>query len=181
MSANSIVLEQVKEAGNSPQPFSDMMIMSGFFNLSVLSSSIRIMEEKMCNSSMTRNLISRTKLIGVEILENIIKHQDDDYSKFPFFKMYVRQNGIEIQAGNQVSTVTAKDLKSRIDKLESLSIDEIKRFYIQELSTGSISSEGNAGLGLITIYKRSNKNVRTYFRPIDDQTSYFTLEVKASL
>jgi Family of unknown function (DUF6272) len=179
MKENSLANEKIWQQNKSPETYTDMVVLSGFFSLPVVSSTIRIVEEKMTNAGIALSLISKTKLILVEVLENIIKHQDDSYRQNPFVKLYVTEEGIEILAGNQIDSTTAALLQQRIDKLDNLSGEEIQEFYMQQLAGGSLSEQGNAGLGLITIYKRSNKNVKSKISKIDDNHSYFTLEVKA--
>lgn len=165
---NSIFLE------NS---FSDLLIVSGFFNQDIVNSSIKIIEEKLINLNYSKNIITRTKLLSVEILENIYKHQKSVENIKPFFNLLIFENEIKIHSGNTISEKGYKFLSERLSFLSSTNDTVINDIYVNELLNGGLSIEGNAGLGLLTIFKRSKNKVSYNFEQLDDKNYFFDLKV----
>jgi hypothetical protein len=66
-------------------------------------------------------------------------------------------------------------LKDNIDKLNSLEKEELNNLYINKLREGTLTEEGDAGLGLIDIAKESNDKIRYNFSFVNDETSFVTI------
>ena len=68
----------------------------------------------------------------------------------------------------------------KIDYINSLDKDELKKFYKETLNNGTMSEKGGGGLGLIDIARRSGQKLQYKIREIDKDYSFFTLTVKIS-
>ena len=58
-----------------------------------------------------------------------------------------------------------------------MTLEELKNLYLDKLSVDEISESGNAGLGLISILNRSNKEAKHELVKISSEEYFFKLEV----
>ena len=83
-----------------------------------------------------------------------------------------------LQSGNVVTNINAEILKSRIDKLNTLDKQEMRRLYREQAKAenANVESKG-AGLGLIEIARRATSKIDYEFIPHGDGLSYFSMYV----
>ena len=83
-----------------------------------------------------------------------------------------------LQSGNVVTNINADILKSRIDKLNTLDKQELRRLYREQAKAENTNAESKGGgLGLIEIARRATSKIEYEFRPYGDGLSYFTMHV----
>lgn len=117
----------------------------------------------------------------VESLENVYKHQDiiEGNSNFlPRFSLVIVDDYIQICASNPISNIKMSGISERIEKVNHLDRLGLKDFYREIILHGSVSDKGGAGLGIVNIAKVTENKIEYRFDPIDDQYSYFTINVK---
>ena len=77
--------------------------------------------------------------------------------------------------GNVLPSAHIDDLKNKLDEINHLQPDEIRKVYRQMLSTAEFSNKGGAGLGLIEMAKKTGNKLDYDFVPLDNEYSYFIL------
>ena len=119
--------------------------------------------------------------IMVEVLENAYRHNFNTPEQNPQIKLSLIQNELHyaLTVGNRVGNNELKQLTNRIDKLNSLSIDEVKALYSKTIHEGHISEKGGAGLGLMKILRCSREPIKYTVEPIDSVGSNidFTISI----
>jgi len=85
-----------------------------------------------------------------------------------------------IYAGNYLSESSAIKLRDKLDAMLPMTSEQLHDLYLNQLSTGEISSKGGAGLGIIRILRESNQQIAYSFREISHGASFFSLQVKIS-
>ena len=119
--------------------------------------------------------------IMVEVLENAYRHNFNTPEQNPQIKLSLIQNELHyaLTVGNRVGNNELKQLTNRIDKLNSLSIDEVKALYSKTIHEGHISEKGGAGLGLMKILRCSREPIKYTVEPIDSVSSNidFTISI----
>ena len=119
--------------------------------------------------------------IMVEVLENAYRHNFNTPEQNPQIKLSLIQNELHyaLTVGNRVGNNELKQLTNRIDKLNSLSIDEVKALYSKTIHEGHISEKGGAGLGLMKIMRCSREPIKYTVEPIDSVSSNidFTISI----
>jgi len=118
----------------------------------------------------------------VEGLQNITHHQeeianDKEFEEYPGI-FAIQKNGDKyfISTGNIVANDKIDSLKSKLDVINSLSPEELKKFHREILSNGNISDKGGAGLGLIEMSRKSGNKLLYSFEHLNDQYTYFYLQ-----
>jgi len=112
----------------------------------------------------------------VECFQNIVRHGvvDSTYV-IPEGVFIIRNKGNVnyISSINYLSNDVVKPLKQTLDKLKSLSKDELKQFYLKTLVELPVSGKGGAGLGLIELARKSTFPLSYKFKKVNDKLSIF--------
>lgn len=180
MIENKFAYGSIKDVIDKGEPFNDLFIVYGHIEQSMVNSSINIIEDKLQNLKITKSLISKTKMLSVEIIQNIFKHQHLNPTIDPYFYMAICNDGIKLASGNSITISDYYFLNDSLKKYDLLSIEELKELYINKLSQGEITENGNAGLGILTIMSRSNKQSTHSLDKVSEDEYHFGLEVSIS-
>lgn len=135
------------------------------------------------NQRMTDTQCPKCKIrmfsIMVEALENAYRHNFNTPDQNPRIKVLLTQNGLHyaLTVGNRVGNTELKQLTNRIDKLNSLSIDDVKALYSKTIHEGHISEKGGAGLGLMKILRSSRQPIKYAIEPIDSDSSNIDITI----
>lgn len=168
---------------------------NGHLTAELIYSILDLIEMKLNNS--VRTTLTKKKVFGVmvECLQNLYHHnkgKDVSLAEIQSAKhtkvctihpstIIISQpesSYFEIKTGNFMVTNKVDRLKEKIDYINSLSSNQLKRFYQKSLKDGQISDKGTAGLGLIDIARKSKNKLQYSFIQIDNNHSYFCLNVK---
>jgi len=154
-------------------------IYRGQFNTDITDNILSLAEESLRLSEQKLKIKKRVYFVMVEGLQNITRHQDlttDDIPVKPgFFVLQRKKYSYYITTGNLINKKNIDVLKSQIEKVQSLSIEELNVYYKKHLKDGSVSEKGGAGLGLIEIARKSKGKLAFNFRRINDEYYYFYL------
>jgi hypothetical protein len=66
-------------------------------------------------------------------------------------------------------------------KINLLSIEELKDYYIETLNNEAFSGKGGGGLGMIDIARKSGQKIEYTFHPVDESYSFFSLMIHVTL
>jgi hypothetical protein len=167
--ANSSINKTLK----SNNLYSDLFILFGAVNKVVIFSSIKIIEEKLGQLNYGKSTITKAKLVAVELLENMLKHQLESASLNPYFSLSIFNGELQFTTGNCVSVTNYHFLNDKLKEYENMSSLDIKELYMKQLSEGDLDEKGNAGLGILTVMKKTNKRYDYDIEKISDQEYYF--------
>jgi uncharacterized protein (UPF0264 family) len=71
-------------------------------------------------------------------------------------------------------------LRDRIERVNSLTKDELRQYYREILDNNRISQKGGADLGMIDMARKSGQKLDFSFTQVNDKLSFFDLTVKVS-
>ncbi len=128
--------------------------------------------------------------IMVECLENIHKHGNslpEGEFEPEILKKYTSQFIFEIQGedyfirtGNIILNSTIENIKRKVDQVNQLDREGLKKLYEQVITKTTISKKGGAGLGIIDMALKSNNKIEYNFEKINKQLSYYEIKLKIS-
>lgn len=157
----------------------------GEINANIIADTLGLIEAKLAHE-MVGNLI-RKKIynVMVECLQNLYHHVDkispsESEPKMGAFILSKTNDGYRIATGNLVRNDKSAVIKEKIDKINSLSKEELKEFYKFVLNNQIFSEKGGGGLGLIDIARKTGNKLIYEFTPYNDEYSFFNLSVLVS-
>lgn len=169
-----------------------MLSFKGEVTSDLISSFLNIIEEKLDKSHESTKIKKRVFNVMVECLQNLYHHIDDispitdgnDTSlsgiKSAILLIWKEDSGYYIITGNHVLNESVNKLKSRLDKINSLSKDELKDLYQDILANQGFSDKGGGGLGMVDIARKSGEKLEYNFHPVNDKLSFFSLQINIS-
>ncbi len=154
----------------------------GFFSHNISKKILSLADVNIQKTLGPSTFQKRIYYIMVEGLQNITMHQDeieDALEKYPGIFSIQKQEGYYfITTGNLVLNEKIPPLKEKIEKINKLNKEELKKLHKEILRSGAISEKGGAGLGLIEMARKSGNKLVASFELVNDQYSYFYLQTR---
>ncbi len=158
----------------------------GYFNHNITKKILVLADKSIAKvtGETQATLQKRIYYIMVEGLQNITHHQDEiandrNFEKYPgIFAIQKSGEKYYITTGNIIANDKVDDLKSRLDVINSLDKEELKKYHREILTGGTISDKGGAGLGLIEMSRKSGSKLHYKFERLDDEYTYFYLQTQ---
>ena len=172
------VFEREKIRFENELGMSIMLSHCGYFSQDLVNGFTEGVEEMLISANEKKSLIKRVFSIMIEGLQNIRFHGEaDDFGKYyGLFFIAKNEEKIVIYFGSLVRDGVHLALNERLQKLNDLSDGDVKEHYLSILSDGKISTEGNAGLGFITMRMKSKSQLKYRFYSLSDCKQLFTFE-----
>lgn len=124
--------------------------------------------------------------VMVECLQNICKHADDVETGEPYrpghgiFIVGKSTGDYVITTGNVIANKRVEQIRSLLEKVNSLNPEELKELYKKQMRETRLSDKGGAGLGFIDIVKKTGNKLEYHFEPLNDLTSFFILKTNVT-
>jgi hypothetical protein len=161
-----------------------LLSFKGDITAELLTSILQIIESKMDNMQEEPKLRKKVYIVLVELLQNLYHHMDDpsleanaEMARTAIFMIGKENNHYNVITGNYIKNDRVPNLKKKMDEINSLTPEEVKEHYKRTLNNGQMSEKGGGGLGMIDIARRTGKPLFYDFVPINDNFSFFTLNV----
>ena len=162
-----------------------LLAYKGSISAELITNVLGVVESKLdhvIDKSITKKKIYN---ILVESLQNLYHHVDDLPNlinesmdiHFGIFVISKVDNAYQIRTGNFIINDKIQKLKERLDKIKSLSKEELKDLYKFVLNNQKFSDKGGGGLGLIDIARRTDGRVEFEFDEFNDDYSFFSLNI----
>ncbi len=146
------------------------------------------LESKLLDFNEHSKIRKKVYNVLVESLQNLYHHIDDIPSDFadqldPRFGILLvtkNDNNYKISTGNFITADKIKPLKSKIERINALSNEELKGLYKDILVNDKISEKGGGGLGLVDIARKTGNILEYEFKSFDNKYFFFILNVLVS-
>ncbi len=113
----------------------------------------------------------------VEGLENMQRHTEGPHRESGVAVLVDRGDGYRLLLGNALPVASAALLVHRIGVLNEMEEVDLKEHFLMLLANDGRTDRGGAGLGLITMARKSAKPLLAHSLRKDDHTAYFALEL----
>jgi hypothetical protein len=87
------------------------------------------------------------------------------------------EDGYFVASGNLIDNQDVAALTAKFEELADLDKTALKKRYKEEMRKPMLSESDGAGLGIIDMARRAKKPMKYTFAHLDDEVSFFTLEV----
>ena len=164
-----------------------LLSFKGVVTSDLLTSVLSIMESKMDYMEESPKTKKKVFNVLVECLQNLYHHIDGEdteknmeriEAKSALFMIAKKGDHFMIQTGNYIDRESGEELKYRLDTINGMDKEELKKYYQEVLGNGTMSDKGTAGLGMIDIARKSGNKLEYQFLPISDTNSFFCLNIK---
>ena len=166
-----------------------MLSFKGDITSELLTSILQIMESKLDNLQEEPKVKKKVYNVLVECLQNLYHHMDqvaftendnEIVSRSAIFMIGKVENEYSIITGNYILTSNVENLRTKLEKINAMTKEELKEYYKAVLNNGEMSMKGGGGLGMIDIARKTGEKLNFNFSPVDDKFSFFSLNIKIS-
>ncbi len=123
-------------------------------------------------------LRKRLMHVLVEAVDNLSRHALGILGDASFALLVRDSAGYRMATGNAVPFATGMLLAHRVEILNMMAREDLKEHYMKLLAGDARSSNGGAGLGLLTLARKSAGPLLASSDTLGPFTSYFTLEMR---
>ena len=162
------------------KPADILLIYEGKFTPQTTKSVLHLAERNI--DSIAEDPATKRKVFNilVECLQNVVKHgeklEHPEKGQVPVLMIGREEYQYLIISGNAMLAKSVKDLKARIDKINTLDKEGLKELYKVIMRNNTVSEKGGAGLGLIDMARKSGGPLDYDFTDIDHELCYFSLK-----
>ncbi|MBS1234074.1 MAG: hypothetical protein H6R34_638 [Bacteroidetes bacterium] len=143
-------------------------------------------EKKLDESNEESKTRKKIYNVLVESMQNLFHHIEEYHEGIsedldPKFGVVVieKENGLyKVTTGNFVNSTKIKFLKEKIDKINSLTKDELKDMYKFILNHQKLSAKGGGGLGLVDIARKTGNKLEYAFYNYNNNYYFFNLTIR---
>ena len=114
----------------------------------------------------------------VEAVDNLSRHALGILNDASFALLVRDSAGYRLATGNAVPFATGMLLAHRVEILNLMAREDLKEHYMKLLAGDARSANGGAGLGLLTLARKSASPLVATSDTLGPFTSYFTLEIR---
>tara|TARA_B100000809_G_C15128200_1_gene527200 strand:+ start:2426 stop:3004 length:579 start_codon:yes stop_codon:yes gene_type:complete len=146
----------------------------GTFSQGILISIISVIEQHMTEHIIPKTIQKRLSYLIIESIQNIIHHSFKlpDNSQLAYIIISKGDNGYNIHTSNVIRSVETPELLKKVNFLLKTKKELLPTLFKKKLKKQEINAKGHAGLGLLTIINKSDKN---YNYKISEVTSNYSL------
>ncbi len=162
----------------------------GSITSDLISNILELVEAKLEDLNEGSKIRRKVYNVLVESLQNLFHHVEDlpddlknkfDSKRFGVIVITrIREGVFKISTGNFINSGKIKLLKDKIDKINSLSMDELKDMYKFILNHQKLSAKGGGGLGLVDIARKTGSKLDYNFENYNNEFYFFNLDVTLS-
>jgi len=162
-----------------------MLSFKGEITSDIITMVLQIMETRLDSVSEKGSVKKRIFNVLVECMQNLYHHSEaevagDMNTRRAMLELFYDNDFYYILTGNFIRNEEIPPLKERIDRVNSLSKDELRKYYRQILDNNQISDKGGADLGMIDMARKSGQKLDYNFSKVNDELSFFDLRVKVA-
>jgi len=187
--SNEVLFEDIfsgrlKDLKNSCINSGESIILShvGFFNQDIVNQLSSETENKLLELGVNKKLNKKLFNIVIETLQNIIIHgqKDESGAVWAYYLITKKDNTFVLYSANLVTNQSIEKMTTKLSKIKSLSLNDLKALYMDILSNGALSEKGGAGLGFITMAIKSDNHLNYEFKNLNNTYSIFSIQLKVT-
>jgi hypothetical protein len=171
-------LKTVYELHKSMEDNQVIIAYEGEFNTNITQSVLALAEKNLDQKLDKGQTKRRAFNIAVECLQNISTHSDRN-EDFPNSIFIIGQEGNEfyISSGNTIKSSKVEGLQRKLEQINNLDSEGLKQLHMQAIKESLKRQESsNAGLGLISIARKSGKKLDYQFIRVDTDNAFFSFQ-----
>ena len=165
-----------------------LLTYNGSITSELINGILEEVESKMMDGGENSKIRKKVYNVLVEALQNLYHHVDelpenlkDRFEpKYGILVIRKEKEDYRIITGNFINIRKIKFLKDKIDKINSLTRDELKDMYKFILNHQKITEKGGGGLGLVDIARKTGNKLEYSFKNFNNDFYFFVLDILIS-
>jgi hypothetical protein len=157
------------------------MIWSGHISSEIGEEVLTLTESKLDEEDVDTSLRKRVFSIMAETLENVSKYNPGKETEaklgMPVVILRLEGSRFLLTTGNLINTGKVKELKGKLDMVNSLDQTGLRDTFYRSLSKQTIETDSTENMGLLAIARKSGSKLRYRFENINSDFSYYMLTV----
>jgi hypothetical protein len=137
------------------------------------------------NASLTNEdgVAQRKRMMNVlvEGLENVYHHSLPSHKEAAFALCVRDSRGYRLAFGNAVPLAMAALITHRVGILNEMDEADLKEHYLKLLSNSARSEHGGAGLGLLTMARKSTRPLAIRTAKLSQEAAFLTMEARVGV
>ena len=167
-----------------------ILMYKGEVTFDLITSIIETLEERI--GELEKDRIIKKKFYGTatECIQNLYHHMDEVSDESNLISTYDSKSGLllvtarkrfyNIMTGNFIPNEKIPDIQAKLDKINTLEKEDLKKLYKEILYNGEFSNKGTAGLGFVEIARKTGQKLSYEFHKVNEEYSYFTFQIRVS-
>lgn len=139
---------------------------------------LSLVEQSSLSNGDSVSLRKRLFNVLVEGLENIHVHTPAELAETGFALLVRRDGGYVLFFGNAMPVASATLLAHRVEMLNEMDEADLREHYLKLLANEGRTERGGAGLGLLTLARKSNRPLVVHSLPHGINSTYVALELQ---
>lgn len=159
-----------------------ILVYEGEFTQEITKSVLAMAERNMDSVGEESGIKRKVFNVMVECLQNIVKHGDEKGAgeiniNTAIFMIGKHEDSYIITSGNPIKNEYINELSGKLDGINSLDKDGLKKLYKEIIKGGSgLTEKGGAGLGFVDMARKSGQKLEYGFESIGEGHSFFSLK-----
>lgn len=163
-----------------------LLAYKGSITSELINEVLEAVEEKLVKVNEAGKTRKKLYNILVESMQNLYHHIEESHPgvkekldpKFGILVVQKDGKGYKVITGNFMRNNKTSFLNEKIEKINSMTKDELKDMYKFILNHQKISAKGGGGLGLVDIARKTGKDMKCEFFPYNEDYSFFNLIIE---
>ncbi len=154
----------------------------GKFENSILGFATEILKSHMTLSDDSEGKKNKLSFLMIESFQNILRYglsgRAEDVTSGEVFAVRKYNGSYYITTGNYVENSHIEQVREKLDRVNTLSPDELKKLFIETLQNKKLSKQGGAGLGFMEMVRKTKEKIDFDFVEIDSNRSFFYFQLR---
>ena len=157
-----------------------MMCFNGPFSHSIIEEIGKAVRSHLAAENIAQKAVLDVFAVYIELAQNVrnylkLRGITPHEAMSSIITIAKKDAGYAVSSGNIVLTADGEALRLRIEEINRMAPEEMKRHYREWLCRDVMPGALGAGLGFLEIAKRSSEKIGFSIRTIDDTYGFFTL------
>ena len=147
-----------------------------------------LLQQKMSRENVKKMAMMRMFSVMVENAQNILRYSSErivqDSLSSPDEELSVgiiavgqERGAFFVLSGNIIDNEQVAPLRDRLERIRSMTPDELKHYYLEQRRRDLEPGSRGAGLGFIDMARKSSQPLEYEFTPIDAYRSFFSIKI----
>lgn len=154
----------------------------GKFDNSVLGFATEIFKGHLSHTVESEGKKNKLSFLMIESFQNILRYglagRAAEMTSGEVFIVRKHKGSYYITTGNYVENVNIGPMREKLERVNSLSPEDLKKLFMMTLQNKKISKQGGAGLGFMEMVRKTKEKLDFDFVELDDERSFFYFQLR---